>query len=223
MRSGVRNSVKELGLHKNGIDADLVGVHSLQAGGAMAMKLAGETDTTIKKSLRVGFDVVRYAQHVVKESDKEAEQSISSKSCYAEKSSCTKNFKKATLFLLGIATDAFKKDLFDQQEVLCNISDAIMQTYTAESTMLRVKKLQETGHEKFSSHYTDILDIVIYDAAATIRKAGHDAINSLPEEVKDKDVMLKRIDLFTQVKPVNVKDARRRIADKLIDDNRYSF
>ena len=49
MRSGVRNSVKELGLHKNGIDADLVGVHSLRAGGAMAMKLAGETDTTIKK------------------------------------------------------------------------------------------------------------------------------------------------------------------------------
>ena len=49
MRSGVRNSVKELGLHKIGIDADLVGVHSLRAGGAMVMKLAGETDTTIKK------------------------------------------------------------------------------------------------------------------------------------------------------------------------------
>ena len=47
MRSWVRNSVKELGLHKNGIDADLVGVHSLRAGGAIAMKFAGETDTTI--------------------------------------------------------------------------------------------------------------------------------------------------------------------------------
>ena len=31
-----------------GINADLIGVHSLQAGGVMAMKLAGETDTTIK-------------------------------------------------------------------------------------------------------------------------------------------------------------------------------
>ena len=49
MRSGVRNSVKQLNLHKNGIDADLVGVHSLRAGGAMALKLSGESDTTIQK------------------------------------------------------------------------------------------------------------------------------------------------------------------------------
>ena len=180
-------------------------------------------DTTIKKALRVGFDVVRYAQHVVKESDKEAEEVVSNLSCYEERQQCTRNFKKAVLFLLGIATDAFQKELFNEQEVLCNISDAIMQTYTAESSMLRIKKLEENGHEKFSQHYTDILDIIIYDAADIIRKAGHDAINSLPEEVKDKDVMLDRIDLFTRVKPVNVKDARRRIADKLIEDNRYSF
>jgi len=180
-------------------------------------------DTTIKKALRVGFDVVRYAQHVVKESDKEAEEAVSNLTCYEEKQQCTRNFKKAVLFLLGIATDAFQKDLFSEQEVLCNISDAIMQTYTAESTMLRVKKLEDIGHEKFSEHYKDILDIVIYDGAATIRKAGHDAINSLPDEVDNKDVMLERIDLFTKVKPVNVKAARRRIAEKLIDDNRYSF
>ncbi|MCD4725493.1 MAG: hypothetical protein K8R63_11690, partial [Bacteroidales bacterium] len=85
------------------------------------------------------------------------------------------------------------------------------------------QKLEETGHVKFGQHYKDILDVIIYDAADMIRKSGHDAINSLPEEVKDKDVMLDRIDLFTKVPPVNVKEARRRIADKLIEDNRYSY
>jgi hypothetical protein len=45
----VRSSVKTLGLHKNGIDADLVGSHSLRAGGAMALKLTNHSDTTIKK------------------------------------------------------------------------------------------------------------------------------------------------------------------------------
>ena len=40
---------------------------------------------------------------------------------------------------------------------------------------------------------------------------------------KNKEVMLERINLFTQGKPINVKDARRRIADKLIEDNKYSF
>ena len=180
-------------------------------------------DTTIKKALRVGFDVVRYAQHVVKESDKEAEQAQDEKGYYEEKHSATKNYKKAVLFLLGIATDAFQKDLFNEQEVLCNISDAIMQTYTAESTLLRIKKLEETGNEKFGPIYKDILDVIVYDAADIIRKAGRDAINSLPDSVKDKDVMLTRIDLFTAVRPVNVKEARRRIADKLIDDNRYNY
>ena len=36
-------------LDKAGINPDLIGVHSLQAGGAMALKLHGASDTTIMK------------------------------------------------------------------------------------------------------------------------------------------------------------------------------
>ena len=49
MITEVRRCVKVLGLDKAGIDPDLVGVHSLRAGGAMALKLAGESDATIMK------------------------------------------------------------------------------------------------------------------------------------------------------------------------------
>ena len=52
MRHGVRESVKTLKLDKNGIDPDLVGVHSLRAGGAMALKLQGVSDTIIQKQGR---------------------------------------------------------------------------------------------------------------------------------------------------------------------------
>ena len=45
----VRSVVKELGLAAHGIDPDLVGAHSLRAGGAMALKLQGIDDTTIMK------------------------------------------------------------------------------------------------------------------------------------------------------------------------------
>ncbi len=42
-----------MNLHTQGIDTDLIGVHSLCAGGAMAMKLNGSSDTTnIKKQGR---------------------------------------------------------------------------------------------------------------------------------------------------------------------------
>ena len=45
----VRKMVTSLQLHKQGIDPDLVGTHSLRAGGVMALKLHGYDDTTIMK------------------------------------------------------------------------------------------------------------------------------------------------------------------------------
>ena len=47
--ASIRVSIVLLGLDKAGINPDLVGVHSLRAGGAMALKLHGELDTTIMK------------------------------------------------------------------------------------------------------------------------------------------------------------------------------
>ena len=45
----VRSITKELNLQEQGIDPDLIGAHSLRAGGAMALKLHGYNDTTIMK------------------------------------------------------------------------------------------------------------------------------------------------------------------------------
>jgi hypothetical protein len=45
----IRLAVTNANLHHSGIDPDLVGVHSLRAGGAMALKLTGADDTTIMK------------------------------------------------------------------------------------------------------------------------------------------------------------------------------
>ena len=45
----VRLSIVLLDLDKAGINLDLMGIHSLRAGGAMALKLHGKLDTTIMK------------------------------------------------------------------------------------------------------------------------------------------------------------------------------
>ena len=49
MVHAVRTATKLLNMEGVGICPDLVGSHSLRAGGAMAMKLHGESDTTIMK------------------------------------------------------------------------------------------------------------------------------------------------------------------------------
>ena len=52
MRSAIRRAAQDLNLHENGIDPDLIGSHSLRAGGAMALKLQGVSDTIIQKQGR---------------------------------------------------------------------------------------------------------------------------------------------------------------------------
>ena len=52
IRRELRQTILDLNLQEHGIDPDLVGVHSLRAGGAMAMKLHGLDDTTIMKQGR---------------------------------------------------------------------------------------------------------------------------------------------------------------------------
>jgi len=45
----IRFIVQQLHLHKQGIDPDIIGNHSLRSGGAMALKLAGFSDSEIQK------------------------------------------------------------------------------------------------------------------------------------------------------------------------------
>ena len=52
MLTAIRQSAKHLNFHLNGINPDLIGVHSLCAEGAMALKLQGVSDTTIQKQGR---------------------------------------------------------------------------------------------------------------------------------------------------------------------------
>ena len=62
----VRFAVKRLGLHKAGIDPDMVGAHSLRAGGAMAMKLNGvDTETIMKHGRWTGLTFMMYIHNQI--------------------------------------------------------------------------------------------------------------------------------------------------------------
>jgi hypothetical protein len=65
-------------------------------------------------------------------------------------------------------------------------------------------------------------DVFVYDAAARIAKFAKDTTYSFAYgEVRD--LLEKGIANFTRVAGVNVKEARRRIADQLIAENKYCF
>lgn len=180
------------------------------------------TDTTIKKALKTGFDVVRYANSIVKEMDDSKGPEVVSGGYFEEKRACIKNFKNIALFLMGTLSDKLDRKFLTEQEILMNISDVIMMVYGAESTMLRIEKLEQMKGVEAGKKFRDILDVYVYDSAAAINKSAKDAINSFVDG-DEQVIMLDRIENFTKTAPVNVKEARRRIADLLIEENRYCF
>ena len=109
-----------------------------------------------------------------------------------------------------------------EQEVLMNIADMSIDVFNAESALLRVMKLTATKGEVETTVQADIMRTYVYDAADRINKAGKDALNSFAEgdELRMMHIGLKR---FTKVEPFNSKDARRRIADKMIANKGYKF
>ena len=109
-----------------------------------------------------------------------------------------------------------------KQEILMNIADMSIEVFHAESALLRVMKLANSKGDVAVSLQADIMKTYLYDAADRINKAGKDALNSFADgdELRMMHIGLKR---FTKVEPFNTKDARRRIAAKLIEDNGYKF
>jgi hypothetical protein len=103
-----------------------------------------------------------------------------------------------------------------------NLADMAIQTFNAESVLLRVMRKVEQEGENAAQHEIDIMRTYLYDAADMVNKCGKDAINSFAEGDEQRMILmgLKR---FTKAEPFNSKEARRRIADKLIAEGRYCF
>ena len=86
--------------------------------------------------------------------------------------------------------------------------------------LLRAMKLAELKGEAACQFELDIMRTYIYDAADHINKFGKDAINAFADGDEQR-MMLLGLKRFTKVDPFNSKEARRRIADKLISDKKY--
>ncbi len=177
-------------------------------------------DTAMKRAMKGDFDLFGKAEALYNELDKTVSEIPDGETYFEEKSRYINNFKKVTLICLHAAVKKFERKLIREQEVLNNIADMMMETYVSESLALRVAKL-ETIKDNISV-YKDILDVNIYDTADIIRKSAFDAIFSIDSD-NDNIQITNAIDSLTRVKGINVKETRRRIADKLIEDNSYSF
>jgi alkylation response protein AidB-like acyl-CoA dehydrogenase len=177
-------------------------------------------DTAMKRAMKGEFDLFGEAEKIYAGLKDITDGKIAGESYFQTTSRYVKNFKKVILLCIHGATKRFEKNLINEQEVLNNIAEMMMETYVSESLALRVEKM--AGVKGNISIYKDMLDVNLFDTAAIVRKSALEAIGSfsIPESCA---ALISAVENLSRVECINVKDARRRIADKLIEDNQYKF
>ncbi|MDD4216753.1 MAG: acyl-CoA dehydrogenase family protein [Bacteroidales bacterium] len=179
-------------------------------------------ETAIKRGMKGDFDMKGVAQDLYKKMDNCRENKSDGESFFDQKLRYIRNFKKAALILIHTVSEKFGKTMLHEQEVINNISDIMIQIYTAESLALRIKKLADNNLKQNLDIYKDMLAVFVFDAAGIVSKNAMDAVYSM-EEGEMADKMYKAMKELACVEGVNVKDARRRVADYLLEENDYKF
>ena len=131
-------------------------------------------------------------------------------------------FKKVILMVAGSAVQKLMQSLAKEQEILMNIADIAIYTYMAESVLLRVEKKIETSGETNAELDIAIAKTYFFDVADKIEKAAKDAILSFANGDEAR-MMLMGLKRFTKTEVHNPKEARQKIAQLLIEKNKYCF
>lgn len=179
-------------------------------------------DMVLKRAMKGKLDLMGPAMAVQKELMSIPDFGAGEEGDFAKELKYIAQFKKAILMVAGAAVQKLMMQLEKEQEVLMNIADMAIETFHAESALLRTIKLAGLRGMDAVSIERDVMQTYVYDAADRINKAGKDALNSFAsgDELRMMHIGLKR---FTKVEPFNSKDARRRICDKVLADPNYFF
>jgi len=180
-------------------------------------------DMLLKRTMKGQLDLMTPAMAVGKEIMSIPDFSTDEEdTIFAAEKKVLKNLKKAVLMVAGAAVQKFMTKLSDEQEIIMNLADMVIETYAAESVLLRVEKRIGLTGEASNALYKDIALIYLNRAVEKTNNAGRSAITSFAEG-DELRVMLMGLKRFTKIEPINLKDARRRIADELITKNDYTF
>ena len=180
-------------------------------------------DMLLKRTMKGQLDLMTPAMAVGKEIMSIPDFSTDEEdTIFAAEKKVLKNLKKAVLMVAGAAVQKFMTKLSDEQEIIMNLADMVIETYAAESVLLRVEKRISLTGEASNALYKDIALIYLNRAVEKTNNAGRSAITSFAEG-DELRVMLMGLKRFTKIEPINLKDARRRIADELIAKNDYTF
>ena len=179
-------------------------------------------DMVLKRAMKGRLDLMGAAMNVQKELMSIPDFGSDEEGLFTAEIKAVKNMKKAILMVAGAAVQKLMMKIENEQEILMHIADMAIETYVSECCLLRVMKQANTVGETGTGIQADCMRIFVNDAVDKVNKHGKEAINAFAEG-DDQRMMLLGLKRFTKYGPFNSKEARRRVADKLIQDNRYAI
>jgi alkylation response protein AidB-like acyl-CoA dehydrogenase len=177
-------------------------------------------DMLLKRAMKGRLNMMGPAMSVQKELMSIPDFGSEDDAPFAKELKAIANFKKAILMTAGAAAQKLMMKLESEQEILMNVADMAIETFAAESALLRLLKLTETRGAEAAQFETDIVKVYLADTADRINKYGKDAINAFMSGDEQR-MMLLGIKRFTKLESFNTKEARRRIANKILEDGSY--
>ncbi len=179
-------------------------------------------DMILRRAMKGELDLMGPAMKVAGELMSIPEMGEAPTGVFGAEHKYLEGFKKTILMVAGSAVQKLMQTLSKEQEVLMNIADMSIITYQAESVLLRVEKMIELKGEAACEAQIAMVKTFFYDAADKIDKAGKDALNSFAEGDELK-MMLMGLKRFTKTETFNPKAARQKIAEKIIEANKYCY
>jgi len=173
-------------------------------------------DMLLKRAMKGTLDLMTPAMEVQKELMSIPDfGSGESEGLFAAEKKALLNLKKAGLMVAGAAVQKFMMKLSDEQEIIMNMADMLIEGYVAESTLLRVEKLISQRGEQACEIEKAMALITLQEAMQKAAAAGREAITSFAtgDEMR---MMLLGLKRFTKIEPVNLKEARRKVADAIL-------
>ena len=178
-----------------------------------------------KKAMKGQLDLVGPAWAVQKELASVPSFGVQDQKKYEAEIKAVKEFKKIILVVAGAVAKMQmdgQLDLKEEQEIVMNIADMMIQTFTAESLLLRVQKMALNEKALPQEVYDAMLYTFIHDTNSSMQKWATDALASFAEGDLLRTFLM-GVKRFTKYPAVNVKVQRRIVAAELIKANGYCF
>ena len=178
----------------------------------------------VKKAMKGHVDLIGPAMKVVDElTGIPSFETPDFSEVLSEEKAMVEKLKKVFLMVAGAAVQKYGPELEEHQQLLMAASNILIETYMAESAILRTEKNCKRFGEDSQTYQIAMSKLYLYNAVDIIHKNAKEGIVSFSEGDEQR-MMLMGLKRFTKYQnQPNVVALRNNISEKVQKENKYPF